>query len=77
MRVPTRHHATSVLLFGLVVGLLGSYTDELLGASDVVTATQIVLWCASGVLLVTALAGLVRGEPTGVRRRPGRPTPVR
>lgn len=78
MRVPTRHHATSVLLYGLVVGVIGSFSDNLLGGSTVALVIQLVLWAASAVLLAAALVGLARGDGADAPVRHGsRATPAR
>lgn len=54
----SRIDPTTALLAGLVVGLLGSFSDDLLGASGVVEALQVVLWVASAALIVVAVAAL-------------------
>lgn len=48
---------TPALVAGLLVGLLGSYVDDL-GAGSVV---QVLLWVVSAVLLVGAVVGLLSG----------------
>jgi membrane-associated PAP2 superfamily phosphatase len=76
----------TALALGLAVGLLGSLSDNLLGAAPVV---QIVLWGLSTVLLIAAAVGvLLRGAgrrgrgPRDAGRRverthPGAPSAVR
>ncbi len=51
------------LVLGLALGLLGSYSDDLLGASAVVSLLQLALWILSAVVIVTALASM-RGRRT-------------
>jgi hypothetical protein len=68
----SRIDATTALLAGLVVGLLGSFSDDLLGTSGVVEVVQVVLWIASAALVVTALIGML-----GAGARHGRPTAAR
>jgi hypothetical protein len=54
----SRIDPTTALLAGLVVGVLGSFSDDLLGGSGVVEALQVVLWVASAALLVVAVAAI-------------------
>jgi len=59
------------LVSGLLVGLLGSLTDDLFGATGFVGVLQVVLWAVSAVLLLGAVAGVLRRDP-----RPGGPAPA-
>jgi hypothetical protein len=59
------------LALGLVVGLLGSYLDDLLGSGGLVTVLQVLVWVFAGLTIITSLAGLVVGS--GQTARPGRP----
>ena len=54
------------LVSGLLVGLLGSLSDDLFGATGFISVLQVVLWVVSAVLLVGALLGMLRDDP-----RPG------
>lgn len=47
-----------MLLLGLAIGLLGSYTDDLLGSGSAVAVLQVGLWIACAALLVPALIAL-------------------
>lgn len=59
------------LITGIVVGLLGSYFDDLVGASSAgVTAVQVVLWIAAAVLIVQALRSAVTTSPAAHRGGP-------
>jgi hypothetical protein len=42
-------------LLGLAIGVLGSYSDDLLGGSAAVSVLQIALWVVSAVVLVSAV----------------------
>ncbi|HYF27646.1 MAG TPA: hypothetical protein VD931_18030 [Baekduia sp.] len=53
------------LVLGLVVGALGSFTDDALGGATAVTILQIALWALGGLLVVPALSGLLGGAPRG------------
>ncbi len=59
------------LVSGLLVGLFGSRSDDLFGSTGFVGVLQVVLWAVSAVLLLGALAGVLRGDP-----RPGGPAPA-
>ena len=59
------------LLSGLLVGLLGSLSDDLFGATGFIGVLQVILWAVSAVLLVGALLGMLRHAP-----RPGGPAPA-
>jgi lipopolysaccharide export LptBFGC system permease protein LptF len=59
------------LMSGLLVGLLASLSDDLFGSTGFVGVLQVVLWAVSAVLLLGALAGMVRQDP-----RPGGPAPA-
>lgn len=50
----------TTLIAGLLVGLLGSYVDDLAGAGAVATAVQVVLWIASALLIASAVAAMSR-----------------
>ena len=50
-------------LLGLAIGVLGSFSDDLLGGSAVVGVLQIALWVLSAVVVVAALLQL-RGRRT-------------
>lgn len=63
------------LVLGLVVGALGSFTDDALGGGTAVTLLQIALWVAGAVLIVPALAGLLGGASARDDRRHHRPHP--
>ncbi len=59
----------SLLLLGLAIGVLGSYSDDLFGGSAAVAVLQVALWIASAAVLVGAVAratggrrGLTRGQ---------------
>ena len=52
----TTRDPRTTLILGLVIGLLGSFSDDLLGSSAAVGVLQVVLWIASGVLVVGAFA---------------------
>ena len=57
-RMPLR-----TLLLGLAVGVLGSFSDDLLGASAAVELLQVAFWVLSAVLVVAAALSL-RGRRT-------------
>jgi len=59
------------LLSGLLVGLLGSLSDDVFGATGFVEVLQVVLWAVSAVLLLGAVMGMLRRDP-----RPGGPAPA-
>jgi len=59
------------LLSGLLVGLLGSLSDDLFGATGFIEVLQIVLWAVSAVLLLGAVMGMLRRDP-----RPGGTAPA-
>ena len=59
------------LLSGLLVGLLGSLSDDLFGSTGFVGVLQIVLWVVSAVLLLGAVLGMLRSDP-----RPGGVAPA-
>ncbi len=76
----TRPTASLALAFGMLIGLAGSYADNLLGDGLVVTAAQVYLWAVGGLLLLTGVAtsftlgaGL-RAERAHERRDPVRAT---
>ncbi len=50
-------------LLGLAIGVLGSYSDDLLGGAAAVSVLQIALWIVSAVVLVSAVMQL-RGRRT-------------
>ena len=53
------------LLLGLAIGVLGSFSDDLLGASAVVSILQIALWIVSAVLVVGAVVSMRGRRHTG------------
>ena len=58
------------MILGLAVGLLGSFSDDLLGSSAAVGVLQVVLWIAAGVLLIGAVVasrGRREARPGGLR----------
>jgi hypothetical protein len=59
------------LLSGLLVGLFGSLSDDLFGATGFISVLQVVLWAVSAVLLLGAVLGVLRDDP-----RPGGPAPA-
>lgn len=59
----------SALVLGLVIGLAGSFADNLLGEAPVVMVLRIVLWTAGGILV---LAGVASTITMGVSERSGR-----
>lgn len=64
-----------MLLLGLVVGLLGSLADNALGGAGAVTALQVVLWIAGGLMILTGAASSVTMRAgQKARRAPLRPT---
>jgi hypothetical protein len=46
-----------ILALALAIGLLGSFTDDLLGSSLAVTVLQVALWLVSAAIALTTLAG--------------------
>ncbi len=66
----TTRDPRTTLILGLVIGLLGSFSDDLLGSSAGVAVLQIALWIAAGVLLLAAVVSS-RGHrdtrPSGLR----------
>lgn len=69
----------SMLLLGIAVAVAGSFGDNVLGGAGIVTALQIVLWTAGGILMLGGAASTValrsgqraeRARPTGPRLRP-------
>lgn len=56
----------SALLLGLAVALAGSFSDNLLGETVVVTVLQVVLWIAGGILILAGAASVVTSR-TGQR----------
>lgn len=65
-----RSSIPTALVLGLVVGLLGSFFDDLVGGGTLATIGQVALWLASAALVLPAIAGLVSHSPPG-----GRPLP--
>jgi lipopolysaccharide export LptBFGC system permease protein LptF len=59
------------LMSGLLVGLLGSLSDDLFGSTGFVGVLQVVLWAVSAVLLLGAVLGMLRQDP-----RPGGTAPA-
>ena len=51
------------LLSGLLVGLLGSFSDDLFGATGFVGVLQVILWAVAAVLLLGAVLGMLRQDP--------------
>ena len=45
-----------ILALALAIGLLGSFTDNVLGSSFAVTVLQVSLWLVSGAVALTTLA---------------------
>ncbi len=67
----TTRDPLTMLLLGLAVGLLGSYSDDLLGGSAAVAVLQVVVWIAAGILLGrAAVASRGRREPRASSLRP-------
>ena len=60
----------SALLLGLVVGLLGSFSDDVLGAGTAASVVQIALWVVSAALILSGAFGLVRAGEPAHRGRP-------
>ena len=59
------------LLAGIVIGLLGSVADDVLGSSGFVSVLQVILWVVAAVLIAGALLGMLRPAP-----RPGGTAPA-
>lgn len=62
---------SALVLLGLLVGLAGSFVDNLLGASGFVTALQVLLWLGGGTIVLAGAASTVALR-TGQRAEAGR-----
>jgi len=60
---------TTLLLAGLLVGLIGSFTDDLLGGAAAVEVLQIALWVASAALVAAGALGALRSPHERAPRR--------
>lgn len=56
----------TTLIAGLLVGLLGSFIDDLAGSGGLTAAVQVVLWVAAALLIASAVVEMVRAP----RHRP-------
>ncbi len=49
----------ALILLGLLIGLAGSFADNLLGDGALVTVFQVLLWLASGTIVLAGAASRV------------------
>jgi predicted lipid-binding transport protein (Tim44 family) len=61
---------TTLLLAGLLVGLIGSFTNDLLGGAAAVQVLQVALWVASAALIAAGALGSLRAQERAPRRTP-------